>query len=179
MASAFGHALVGYTLGKTMTPIKPDWKFYFLIIALPAMPDLDVISFNFGIPYEHWLGHRGVSHSIAFALLFAMLVKLVFYSKIEFKSRTAWKLIGLFFLIIASHGVLDAMTTGGRGVGFFIPFTDERYFLPWRMIRVSPMSAARFFSEWGLKVIKSELVWIGIPCAIILTTNYIYKRLKA
>ena len=143
------------------------------------MPDLDVVSFNFGIPYEHWLGHRGVTHSFLFALLFAILVKFIFYSKHKLTSSIGVKLILLFALIIASHGILDAMTTGGRGTGFFIPFTDERYFLPWRVIKVSPMSAARFFSEWGIKVIKSELIWIGIPCVVTLLFHNIYQRIKA
>jgi inner membrane protein len=33
------------------------------------LPDADVIGFRLGIPYGHLLGHRGFSHSIAFALL--------------------------------------------------------------------------------------------------------------
>jgi inner membrane protein len=36
-----------------------------------SMPDADVASFGFGIPYEHPLGQRGFTHSILFALLFS------------------------------------------------------------------------------------------------------------
>jgi len=68
----------------------------------------------------------------------------------------------------ASHSLLDAMTTGGLGVAFFSPFENARYFLPWRPIQVSPMGFKKFFSEWGLEVIKSELIWIGIPFVLML-----------
>ena len=69
------------------------------------------------------------------------------------------------FLATASHGVLDAMTSGGGGVAFFAPFDDERYFLPWRPILVSPMSIRRFFSERGARVLANELIWVWIPAA--------------
>lgn len=68
-----------------------------------------------------------------------------------------------FTLCTASHSVLDAMTSGGLGVAFFSPFNDARYFFPWRPIKVSPIGVENFFSEWGKKVILSELIWIGIP----------------
>jgi inner membrane protein len=60
------------------------------------------------------------------------------------------------------------MTTGGRGVAFFAPFCDERYFLPWRFIHVSPLGASNFFSTWGLRVIKNEFWYVGIPCLILI-----------
>ena len=66
-------------------------------------------------------------------------------------------------LVTASHGLLDAMTNGGLGIAFFAPFDDGRYFLPWRPIEVSPIGAGAFFSEWGLRVIKSELLWVWLP----------------
>ena len=71
----------------------------------------------------------------------------------------------LIFLSAASHGLLDAMTTGGLGVAFFSPFSNERYFLPWRVILVSPIGVSAFFSGRGLRVLQSELLWIWIPCA--------------
>ena len=72
------------------------------------------------------------------------------------------------FLATSSHGLLDAMTDGGLGVAFFAPFNNYRYFLPWRPIRVSPINVGRFFTERGLVVLKSELIWIWLP-AIVLT----------
>ena len=32
-----------------------------------------------------------------------------------------------------------------------------------RIETVSPISARRFFSDWGIRVLLSEAVWVGIP----------------
>jgi inner membrane protein len=70
------------------------------------------------------------------------------------------------FVATASHGLLDAMTNGGLGGAFFSPFSNHRYFLPWKPIRVSPISVHRFFSGRGYAVLQSELLWIWVPAAI-------------
>jgi inner membrane protein len=72
-----------------------------------------------------------------------------------------------FALVTASHGVLDAFTSGGPGVAFFAPFDDTRYFFPWRPIPVSPL-ASRFFSEWGWHVFRTEMLFIWLPLAAIM-----------
>ena len=76
-----------------------------------------------------------------------------------------------------SHGLLDALTNGGLGVGFFAPFNGERYFAPWTPIEVSPIGA-RFFSARGLAVLRSEVMTIWLPCGL-LTLLGIGLRLSA
>ncbi|HEX7809721.1 MAG TPA: metal-dependent hydrolase, partial [Thermoanaerobaculia bacterium] len=49
------------------------------------------------------------------------------------------------------------------GVAFFSPFSNVRYFFPWRPIRVSPIGP-RFFSARGLATLQSELLWVWLPC---------------
>lgn len=83
-----------------------------------------------------------------------------------------------YFLSIASHGILDAMTSGGRGVGFFIPVDNSRYFLPWRPILVSPLGVERFFSNWGLQVILSEIKYVLLPCFFIFGIRILIKTIK-
>jgi len=164
MASLFGHGLLGYTFAKVF--LKKPLKALILIAVISAiLPDIDVLSFKLGIPYENWLGHRGFTHSIFFAVLWAILCAFIFgkQKKVVF--------FVVIFLDRISHGVLDAMTTGGLGVGFLIPFENSRYFLPFRPIQVSPIGIEKFFSAWGLKVILSELIWIGLPCVVILGIN--------
>lgn len=68
-----------------------------------------------------------------------------------------------FFFCILVHDILDAMTNGGFGVAFFSPFSDQRFFLPWRPIEVSPISPRRFFTSRGLTVMASEFIWVVIP----------------
>lgn len=171
MASIFSHGLVAYTTTK-LVDYKSSKLLVLLAIGSAVLPDLDVLAFKFGISYSDPFGHRGFSHSILFAVLWSTILVFIFG-----KSR---KLI--FFLVIllstVSHGVLDAMTTGGKGIGFFIPFDNSRYFFPWRIIKVSPIGIEKFFSEWGFNVILSELKYIGIPCFIILITLHLSRKSK-
>jgi inner membrane protein len=122
------------------------------------LPDADVVSFALGIPYEHVLGHRGLSHSILFALLYALLATAI--------ARPNIPTFSFIFLCTISHAVLDAFTDGGLGVAFFAPFSDERYFFPFTPIRVSPIGAG-FFSPRGMETLRNELLWVWAPCVAI------------
>ncbi|WP_055435128.1 metal-dependent hydrolase [Lacinutrix algicola] len=160
MASLFGHGLVGFTLTKIASS-KISKLLLLLAIGSAILPDLDVITFG-EIPYLHPFGHRGFTHSIVFAIIWATILAFVF-------TKTKRKLFFVvIFLSTISHGVLDALTTGGKGVGFFIPFNNARFFFPWQVIKVSPIGISKFFSSRGVQVILSELKYIGIPCLIVL-----------
>jgi len=76
-----------------------------------------------------------------------------------------------------SHGILDAMTDGGRGVAFFAPFDDTRYFFPFRPIKVSPIGLS-FFTARGLDVIWSEFLWVCIPGTIIAAAVLSLRKLR-
>lgn len=166
MASIFGHALFGVGISKSFSR-QTTLKIMVFAAFCTIVPDADVLAFPLGIPYESALGHRGFSHSILFALLFSLFVKQIFFSRIPLFSTSGWKLWVLFFLCVLSHSILDSLTNGGLGVGYFIPFENGRYFFPWRPIQVSPIGAKNFFSEWGLRVLMSEAVWIGIPSLLL------------
>lgn len=177
MATVFGHALTAFAFGKSYPKSMTSWKFATLGILCSVLPDADVISFYVGIPYDHLLGHRGFFHSFLFAVILGTLVTIIFYPK---KLKT-WKGLGFisyFTLCAASHSILDAMTSGGLGVAFFSPWNNTRYFLPWRPIQVSPIGIGNFFSEWGWRVIKSELIWIGIPAIIYIVLMKVFRSKK-
>ena len=171
MASLFGHGLVGFTFSKVVDSVS-NKLLLFLAIVSAILPDFDIIAFKLGIPYSHPFGHRGFTHSILFAILWAILLGLIFG-----KNRKKVFMI-VIFLSTVSHGLLDALTTGGKGIGFFIPFENSRYFFPTRVIQVSPIGIEQFLSEWGMRVILSELKCIAIPCSIILITLLIIKKSK-
>jgi inner membrane protein len=175
MASAFGHAYAAIAIGSGYEKIR-NGKFIFLGIICSILPDADVISFKFEIPYEAFWGHRGFTHSIVFAFLLGFLVTAIFY-KNHLITKKGLSYILFFTFCTLSHGILDAMTTGGLGVAFFSPFNNERYFFPWRPIKVSPIGAGSFFTEWGIKVLKSEAVWIGIPCTIFMIIMKVTRRI--
>lgn len=157
MPSAFTHAYAAVALGVSLLPEAPRGRLLALGAACAVLPDVDVLAFRFGIPYENMLGHRGFTHSILFAAIMAVV---------------AWSIArrGPVFLFLAalSHGVLDSFTNGGLGVAFFAPFSADRYFFVWRPIVVSPISIHRFFSDSGLAVLKSEFVYVWIPATVVM-----------
>jgi inner membrane protein len=137
----------------------PDRRLLFASILLPILPDADALLTPW-VPYAHPFGHRGFTHSLLFAALAGMATAAL-------AAGGKWghsfiKLAIFFTAITASHGLFDAMTNGGLGVAFFAPFDNTRYFLPWRPIPVSPMSAAGLMTARGLRVIQWEfaLFWL-------------------
>ena len=179
MASVFGHMAVAYAMGKTVNPEWTSSRFWVLTVWCCLLPDADVLGFLVGIPYEHMLGHRGMTHSIAFATLVGIGVPKLVAPTIPYWSRRYGMLAIYFGLVTMSHGFLDAFTDGGLGIAFFAPFDSTRYFFPWRPILVSPIGLSQFFSFWGLGVLLSELIWIGIPVACWLIGQRGIKKEKA
>ena len=163
MASAFSHAVAGLALGTAFWRPGVPARFWVLGATLAALPDADSIGFRFGIAYGDVLGHRGLTHSLAFAaVLSAAVVALAFPGDSAGPVPRA-QLWFYLFLATASHGVLDALTNGGLGVAFFAPFENGRYFFPFTPIEVSPISVRAFFTARGARVLASELVWVWVP----------------
>ena len=165
MPTIFTHAVAALAVGTVVLPAKTSARVWTLGALCSMAPDLDVIAFPLGISYSNMFGHRGLTHSIAFALVLAVLVAALVFRDASF-DRSRWR-IGLFlFLATASHGTLDAFTNGGRGVAFFAPFSAQRYFFPVAPIEVSPIGPA-FWSERGLRVLASEFIWVWLPALAI------------
>jgi len=129
-------------------------------VAASILPDLDVIAFRLGIPYATEWGHRGFSHSLAFALVIATLGAIF----VRGPRSTTKRAFCFLFVSAASHGALDALTDGGLGIALLWPFSDERFFAPWHPIEVAPLALSRFFSHRGLSVLQSECIWVWLPC---------------
>ncbi len=175
MASAFSHAVVAMAVCRVSTEQSFPARFWLLSIACSILPDADVIGFWAGIEYGHVLGHRGLSHSLSFALVLSLVVVQVWFGSVTRGSRGWWLLVMHFFLVTASHGALDAMTDGGLGVAFFAPVDNTRYFFVWRPITVSPIGLTEFFTLYGARVLVSEIVWIWIPAGlfVLAVTGYL------
>ena len=165
MPSVFSHAIAAVAVGGVAVGGPSRLVIWGLGAICAVVPDRDVVSFHFGLPYAHMLGHRGLSHSLLFAAGLASIMT-VLVRRTRMASPSGLRLWAFFFLTTASHGVLDAMTHGGLGVAFFAPFSDARYFFPWRPIVVSPISVHEFFGPRGLRVMWSELRWVWVPSAI-------------
>ena len=179
MASAFSHAIASVAIGKVNFRSVHTWKFWLLGIFCAVIPDADAVGYWMGVPYDSLWGHRGITHSFFFAFLLAAVVMYLFYRSEKPFTKSWWALYLTFFVSAASHPILDAFTTGGLGVAFFAPFWNERYFFPWKVIKVSPISITRFFSNKGLQVLKSEFVWVWIPSLTIIIIADMVRRYKS
>lgn len=177
MASAFSHAIVAGALGAAFYRRGVPARFWVLGVACATLPDADVIGVAFGIPLGHVFGHRGLSHSLPFAAVLAALVVALFFRRAP-ESISHARLWLYFFLATVSHGALDALTNGGPGVAFFAPIENGRYFFPLRPIEVSPLGIRPFFSEWGRRVLASELVWVWFP-ALLFASACVWRRRAA
>ncbi len=173
MPSAFTHGLVGVTLASAL-PTRPAW-FVVALASLAAAPDLDVLGFSLGLPYAHPLGHRGATHSIAFAALVGAASLPLWRRVLPERAGLA---AGLCFLALASHGLLDTFTDAGQGIALWLPFDDRRVFAPWRPIETSPLSPAAFFSARGLAILRNEALWIGLPCLVLLAAGGLWRSTR-
>ncbi len=91
MASAFSHALVALAMGKAFESKILSRRELALGACCSVLPDLDVIGLYVGIQYGDLWGHRGLTHSVAFAALVAGSLVGVWY-----RGRPAVAMAGLF-----------------------------------------------------------------------------------
>ncbi|HZP38915.1 MAG TPA: metal-dependent hydrolase [Methylomirabilota bacterium] len=162
MPTVFSHAAVPLALGLGLGREAVPPRLLAAGVLVSALPDLDVLTHAWGVSYAAPLGHRGFSHS----LLFAVVVALVGAAAARALRAPPGRALAFLLVAGASHGALDSLTTGGLGVAFLWPWSDERFFAPRavRVIAVSPLGL-HFFSRRGLTVLASELVWIW-PAAL-------------
>jgi inner membrane protein len=145
MPTVVGHALVGWAAAQgrngASQESRASARTLAVVAALLAMlPDIDAVGFALGVPYASAFGHRGFTHSLAFALGSAALgfaVARAWLSRRGNGVGPAWRAFLLLFLAAASHPLLDMLTDGGLGVALLAPFTWHRYFFALRPIPVS------------------------------------------
>ena len=172
MPTVITHAGVALALGSLWGARPVPRRFWAACAVCSVLPDADVIGLYLGIPYDHPLGHRGLSHSLPFALAVGA-VAAFWVSRAPLQlplSRLTLTLV--LSAITASHGILDALTDGGLGIAFLAPFDNARHFFPWQPIPVSPLGARALLSPYGAQVLLSEATWLGLPSlALLLLTR--------
>jgi inner membrane protein len=182
--ASLGHVAVGLAAARTYGEgQRPHWRSAVAWSALSMLPDADVIGFSLGVRYEDPWGHRGATHSFAFAVIVGLAAGLVARLRSDRQQRasafaqigddalrrdkSAWQArwfkrpglrTALFAtVVLATHPLLDTLTDGGLGCALFWPFDLTRYFSPWRPIQVAPIGLA-FLSPYGAIVAMSEIV---------------------
>ena len=161
------HAVLGLAAAEALRVERPaKMRLRMLAVTCATVPDLDALGFAFGIRYGDLLGHRGLSHSLLFAVLLGTLAAAVGFTGTGPRPRRFPILAVYFVALVASHGLLDAMTNGGLGIAFFSPFDPSRHFLPWRPIVVAPLSIGGLLSERGGRMLASEIAVVWAPALV-------------
>ena len=130
MSSPILHSVSGYIISKFLPLIKPAskvkkvWTVQMVyIIFITNVADLDLIpQLLTGEKY-----HRGLTHSLIFALLFSV----VFCQFSYFLGYYLYKNLFLNTSILyISHLFLDCFTRGSKGIKLLWPFSDNFYRSP-------------------------------------------------
>ena len=170
MPTIVSHAAVPLALGIGLGAKTIPRRLLVAGIAASMLPDADVIFFRFGATYDNIWSHRGLSHSLGFAIFLGLIAALAL-------RRFAPPLIAFGFIAVAaaSHGLLDMMTNGGHGIALLWPLTDQRYFFDWRPIRVAPLALSRFPAR-AAAIVKTETLWIWLPAIALALTLRAWRR---
>jgi inner membrane protein len=173
--SIVAHAVAGAALGTAFAPPHARRRVAIAAGLCAALPDIDALGRPFGnLTYESLFGgHRGITHSLAFAVVLGTVVTWAFF-------RTpAWngvrhRLRAAFALAAVSHSVLDAFSIIGNGVAFWAPFYWTHYEFVWQPlgeIGPGPRGPDRLFA-----IVGNELLWVGLPALIVVAIARLARR---
>jgi len=170
MATIYTHAVVGIGIAQLYMPPRRFWLYCTLAAFLAVVPDLDSFS---SAAYGSMLGHRGFTHSLAFALWVGLFTASLTF---RFLGANFWISSLMFFAAMASHGLLDAMTSGGANIPFFWPASDQGYG-NWGPIPLSDLGF-QLPDPRRSRALRSELLWIWLPTIAFMATMTISRRIK-
>ena len=142
-------------------------------MALATPPDVDAIGYWMGIPARSLLGHRGLTHSLAFAL-----TGLLAAWACSRRGGNRGSLSAYFILVMISHGLLDAFTNGGPGVAFFSP-SEPPVFLPVPSHRGLTHRNRRVQCARGVRIRLSEVRWVLLPAAALAAMGILLRRARS
>jgi inner membrane protein len=166
VASPWTHAIAGAAVGAIYQGSQRR-----RVIALAAIcavaPDLDLIGWPLGISPLAPLGHRGLTHSIAFAVLLGVLAATALRPDIAKPER--WAATVALILATATHSIVDALTTyAPTGPAFWAPFSNDRYRFSWRPLTGS----GGLKTDFGV-----EILYVCLPAlALMLVLEQVRRR---
>jgi inner membrane protein len=174
MPSVFAHAAAGAALASVFAP--PHMRRLWITAAVcAALPDVDALGRPFGnLTYEATFGgHRGLTHSILFAIVIGGVTAWTFRGNVV--SRPGRLRLWLAFgLALASHGVLDALSMIGNGVAFWAPFSWTHYEFLWQPLgEIGPGPGG---PKRSVAVVANELLWVGLPSLIVIAVARLLRR---
>ncbi|ARU03672.1 metal-dependent hydrolase [Comamonas serinivorans] len=142
-----------------------------------VLPDLDGLAYLTQLSsslYGSFWGHRGFTHTLGFAVLMGVLGLWL----CRLWQGKPWQGFVWLMACTLSHPLLDMMTSGGAGIALFAPLSNAREFLPWRPVRVSPISASQLLSSRGAAVLLSEFQYIWMPLLLIGLSGFALRHTR-
>jgi inner membrane protein len=94
MPTIVTHGFIAALLGNSLAVGRVPPRFWILSALCSILPDTDVLGFPLGIRYQDMLGHRGLTHSLIFALALGWIVTFLAFPRLP---RTRFL---LFFLLL-------------------------------------------------------------------------------
>lgn len=152
MASPWAHAIAGAAAGAFYRAPHHRRRVIALAAICAALPDLDLIGWALGVSPLAPLGHRGLTHSLPFAILLGTVVAAVLPAATR-RDRAA--AAAALILATATHGLLDALTTyAPTGPALWAPFSNQRYRFAWMPLT----GAGGWRTDFG-----TEALWVCLP----------------
>ncbi len=163
--------VLGAAVGEAVLGKKVGNKAMLYGAIAGTIPDLDIISSYFTDTVTAISIHRGFTHSIVFAVLFAFIFGWIVSKYEMYKNFKGW--FWLFFWAFLTHSILDAHTTWGTQVFWPIDFRlalktifviDPLYTVPFLVFLMLAMfqkrlaKKRRFYNNIGLIISSSYLV---------------------
>ncbi|WP_413512951.1 metal-dependent hydrolase [Myroides odoratus] len=163
LGGAIGNALLGRKL-------KNKAVLYGAIAG--TIPDLDILAIYFTDPLSALEFHRGITHSILFAIFGAFFFGYLLYWFEKKKGVTYEEGCWLFFWGLFTHSLLDVFTTWGTRVLWPLDYSfafksifviDPLYTLPFvfflirSMLEKTDMNRRMNLNKWGLYISSSYL----------------------
>jgi len=156
VASPWTHAIAGAAVGA-LCPYPVHRRRVITLAAIcAAVPDLDLIGWPLGVSPSALAGHRGLTHSIPFAILLGIAATALVPS---LTSRERIVAAGVLVLATVTHGVLDALTTyAPTGPAFWAPFSNTRYRFEWQPLT----GAGGLRTDFG-----QEVLYVWVPAMLL------------
>jgi len=130
--------------------------------ACAALPDVDVLWSPLHLAVTSPLAHRAITHSLAFALIGALIITAVFFSSETWREQRS-RIALVLGLALLSHGCFDALSRYSLGIEFFAPFSAQRFRFPWTPLG-DPSGLAGQLTQEALVVFLPAVVigWLGL-----------------
>jgi len=175
--AGFGHVVVALASARLRSEegLRPRaWRQVAAYVALAMLPDADVLPSLFVTLKGPLSSHRGLTHTPLFAVLVGAVVGLLCHLCSRRAPARALRAGLIATLLVGSHGLLDAMAQGGRGILFLWPLSLARFHCIWRPIPDIPAGLALLTRD-GLRQLGLELLLFFPAAAYALRRRVLWR----